>query len=349
MKVPTTLKEKQSTAVRERANGPRTEAREGRNSRQGGKMIIGHRYIVYDLVVESEVQLTSVKQASDRDGDPAISIVLAPAEYFREKAGTVAPDGEPIHHVVLSDGSIYIRVDGIFETIVSRDGRRAVCVRLSPADERSFEANLLTFVMSTALTLQGEELLHGTVVGIEDGAIGLLGPSGVGKSTLAAYLIGQGGELITDDMVRLIFTDGTALACPGPYRLKLFEEPAARFLPEALAHGSFNVLSGKVMVQPTRSIRSLRQPRRLAALFWLGDPEPTAPRLSLRRIVGTELARTLVASTMNIRNHTTPRLLRQFRFAEQVAKALPMYALRYSRNFEVMERVAEEINRAVRS
>ncbi len=308
------------------------------------------RYVVYDLVVESEVRLTSVEQAADRGGDTDFSIALGSDDYFREKtSGTAVPDDEWIQHVVLADGSVYIRIDGVFETLVSSDGRRAVCIRLHPADERSFEANLLNFVLSTALTLKGEEPLHGTAVDVDGYAVGLLGPSGVGKSTLAACLIGRGGELITDDMLRLVFANGMALACPGPYRIKLFDDPARQFLPEAVAHGSFNALSGKVMVQPTRSIRPQREPRRLSALFWLGEPEPATPRIALRRLVGTELARSLIASAMNIRYHATQRLLRQFKFAERVAQTLPVYALSYPRSFDVMAQVAEKIHLTARS
>jgi len=49
---------------------------------------------------------------------------------------------------------------------------------------------------------------------------------------------------------------------------------------------------------------------------------------------------------MYTRYHRPDRLLRQFRFCEQVARALPVYELSYPRRFEAMPRVIEEIRRA---
>jgi hypothetical protein len=84
-----------------------------------------------------------------------------------------------------------MRVDEVFETIVSASGRRAVCLRLGDADERSFEANLLNFVLSTSLTLRGEEPLHATVVDLGGRVAGLLGPSGV-AGTIVNLSLGDG-------------------------------------------------------------------------------------------------------------------------------------------------------------
>jgi len=309
------------------------------------------RYVVYGLVIESDLLLTSVDKAVDAQAEPSITIALGPPDYFHAAARGASPDPDDwIQHAVLADGGIYVKAEGLFETIVSRDGHRAVYRPLGEVDERSLEANLLNFVVSVALTLQGEEPLHATVIDLGGEVVGLLGLSGAGKSTLAACFIGQGAELLTDDMLRLAFVDGKAIAYPGPYRLKLFDEPAQRFLPEARKHGAFNTLSGKYMVQPNKTIQSPRRPHPLSALFWLGDaeavPEPTT--VSLKRLSGADLARNLIASAMNSRYHQPDRLVRQFRFSEQVAQSLPIYELSYPRKFEVMPQVVEEIRRAAR-
>jgi hypothetical protein len=306
------------------------------------------RYVVYGLVIESDLPLTSVDEAVDSLAEPAIKIVLGVPDDFRAARNVAGGPDDWIQHVSLVNGGIYVRIEGLFETIVSPDGRRALFQPLGLVDERSLEANLLNFIVSAALTLQGEEPLHSTVIDLGGRVVGLLGVSGAGKSTLAAYFIGQGADLLTDDMLRLEFVDGKALAYPGPYRLKLFDEPARRFLPEARKHGAFNGLSGKFMMQPREAMNSPRRPHPLSALFWLGDPDATpAPQdVSLKRLGGAELARNLIASAMNTRYHRPERLVRQFRFSEQVAQFLPVYELSYPRKFEVMPRVVDEIRRA---
>ncbi len=256
------------------------------------------------------------------------------------------PQDDWIAHAFLPDGRFYLDAPGVVEAIVSADGRAVACSSGSKADPRSVEANLLNIVLGTALTLAGEEPLHATAVDLGSRAIGLLGPSGAGKSSLAAFLVGQGARLVTDDVLRIELVDGRAIAWPGPRRLKLFEEPARRFLPDALAAGSFNPLSGKMMVPPPEAGAS-PDAVPLSALYWLGDlpghPAPTGA--SALRLSGHEIVRVLLSSPMDDRNTSPGRLARQLRFAGQLAALLPIHALRYPRRFDLMADVAAEIFR----
>jgi hypothetical protein len=306
-----------------------------------------YRYVVYGIVVECEFPLTSIDVA-EPDVEAAIRISLEAPAYFRARTHGLAADPEDwFFHAVLPDGCVYMRVDEVFETIVSPNGCDVVCSRLAGVDDRSFEANLLNFVLSTSLTLRGEEPLHATVVDLGGRVVGLLGPSGAGKSTLAAFLIAQGAKLITDDMLRLTFADGRAFAHAGPQRLKLLDEAAARLLPEAVGDGHWNAMSGKIMVQPHDPMPTRHIPQPIAALFWLDERLPAAPgdAVSSTRLVGIDLVRTLSVSAMEIRYYAPDRLARQLRFAERMAGVLPVYALRYARSYPVLERVAEEIRR----
>ncbi len=310
-----------------------------------------YRYLIYGLIVESELRLTSVDEARGEGEAPAISIVLGTPDYFAARRPLAAPDPlDWVQHVVLDDGSVYMKAEDVFETVISTDGRHAVCASLGGVDARSLEANLVNFVLSASLTLQGEEPLHSTVVEIDGRAVGLLGLSGAGKSTLAAFLIARGADLVTDDMLRVTFDEGRLLAYPGPYRLKLFGDPGRRFLPDAVEHGHFNPLSGKVMVQPRAGVAARREPMLLAALFHLGDPDspPAGGAVSASRLAGLELAKTIVSSTMDNRYADPHRLERQLRFAAKVADTLPVYGLRYPRSFDVMDEVAEVIRRTLR-
>ncbi|MDP1837833.1 MAG: hypothetical protein Q8N31_16595 [Reyranella sp.] len=313
-----------------------------------------HRYRVYGLVIESELRLTSVEEVADGDGEPAVTLGFAPPDYFRTVAPARATDPDDwVQHAVLGDGSVYMKADGAFETLISADGRTVTCGRLGDIDQRSFEANLLNFVMSASLTLQGEETLHSTVLDVDGRAVGLLGLSGAGKSTLAAFLISRGADLITDDMLRVKFADGSVLAYAGPYRLKLLDEPGTGFLPGAVADGFFNSLSGKIMVQPRAAVPRRRAPTPLAALFHLGHPDdqptvgPAVQKVSRARLGGVELARVIISSTMDTRYARPDRLTRQIEFAARVAEALPVYELRYPRSVEAMDEVAAEIRRAI--
>jgi hypothetical protein len=56
-----------------------------------------------------------------------------------------------------------------------------------------------------------------------------------------------------------------------------------------------------------------------------------------------DLMRVLTASAMDIRYYAPDRLARQLRFAERVARTLPVYALCYA----LLDRVVEQIRRMV--
>ncbi len=309
-----------------------------------------HRYLIYGLVVESEIPLSSVEKLADGPAVPAIRVSAAMPDHFDACRPDAARDPlDWVQHVVLADGSVYMKAEDVFETVISCDGRRVVCASLGGADPRSLEAHLVNFIVSASLTLQGEEPLHSTVVEIEGRAIGLLGLSGAGKSTLAAFLIGQGADLVTDDMLRVVFSNGAPLAYPGPYRLKLFEEPGRRFLPGAFVHGYFNAMSGKVMLQPRAGTSAHRPPRPLSALFHLdADRLPSDGAVGASRLAGLELVKAIISSAMDNRYADPRRLERQLRFATKVAEALPVYDLRYPRSFDVMDEVAHVIRRLAR-
>lgn len=312
-------------------------------------MNVRHRYLVYGLVIESELPLTSVHAAAGGEGSADITLLAGSPEYFQAVTPGGPRDPEDwIEHVVLGDGGVYMKSSEVFEATISADGRTAICRKLGDVEQRAFEANLLNFIVSASLTLQGEETLHATVLEMEGRAVGLLGQSGAGKSTLAAYLISRGADLITDDMLRVGFADGAMQAYPGPYRLKLLDEPGTRFLPDAVADGHFNALSGKIMVRPRKEMPSHRLPSRLAALFHIGSPDDDEVAvISSGRLSGLELARTLLSSAMDTRYAQSDRMERQMRFAARVADLLPVYALRYPRTVEALDGVAREIRRTI--
>ena len=307
-----------------------------------------HRYLVYGLVIESELPLTSVHEAAGSEGDADILLLAGPTDYFEAivPGGPRDPD-DWIEHVVLADGGVYLKSSEVFEATISADGRTAICRMLGDVEQRAFEANLLNFVISASLTLRGEETLHATVLEMDGRAVGLLGPSGAGKSTLAAFLISRGADLVTDDMLHVSFEDDAILAHPGPYRLKLLDQPAIGFLPDAVIDGHFNALSGKIMVKPRREARRHRAPLRLAALFHLGEHDDEVVAISSTRLNGLELAKTLMSSAMDTRYAASSRMARQIRFVARVADLLPVHALRYPRTVEALEGVSREIRRII--
>jgi hypothetical protein len=105
-------------------------------------------------------------------------------------------------------------------------GGNRITIDPSPAAEaRDIRVFLLGSAFG-ALWLQRSLLpLHASAVAIGMGCVAFAGPSGVGKSTLAAFMAGRGHGLVSDDVCVVdSAVDGAPIAWPGPPRLKLWRD-----------------------------------------------------------------------------------------------------------------------------
>ena len=185
--------------------------------------------------------------------------------------------------------------------------------------------------------------MHATVVEYQGCGIALLGDSGAGKSTLAAYLLGCGAELVTDDMLRITAADGALFAEPGQPRLKLMREAAELHFGGVADRGRWNPVSEKYLFD-THDLTSSRERQRLDLLVWLAPPdEAEVDAVNIKQLAGLELFKILAGSTMNAKLQTPDRLTRQLRFTEWVGARLPLYELRYPRRHDVFPAVVETI------
>jgi hypothetical protein len=303
------------------------------------------RHAVYGLVVESDFALDGLPTLRDDSVRADVRLARVPAGYFSSHDAQPMP-GSWYRHQSLSNGAVYLTVPGVLQAEIEGGGRTALCAPMPDADPRAFAANVLNFVLAVALTLQGEEPLHGTAVRLQNRAIGLLGESGTGKSTLAAYLLADGGALVTDDMLRIGFVTGEAMAYPGPARLKLFDAQARRLLPEAARSAAFNPLSGKLLVQAGSPMDE--DPVPLAALFWLGEPAPPAgASVTVRRVQGAEAIGILLSATLHRDHRPAHRMERQLHDIQRIARSVAVFAVGYARRHEVLPEVAAVLRRCM--
>jgi hypothetical protein len=290
-----------------------------------------YRYRVYGITLASDIRLTLPEAVGNSVAD--VELMLAQPGTFPSTQNIQIHSSDWFRHCILRDGTLYLRWEDWIEFLVSPNGTRVQYGNLSSVLLESFEAYLTTFAISAALLQRGEEPLHATVVDLGRHTVGFVAPSGAGKSTLAAQLIDLGGSLVTDDMLRVTWDNDVAIAHPGPYCLKLFREPAERFLRSAACCGRFNPLSGKLMFQPGKP--PILGPRHLSSLYQLQPADEGKPNNAA-----------ITSSTMNDRVCSPARLQRQFRFAERFAKAVPVYRLTYTRSYEVLKDVADRIAEA---
>jgi hypothetical protein len=170
----------------------------------------------------------------------------------------------------------------------------------------------------------------------------------VGKSTLASYFLGKGFRLVTDDLLRVTFQNQTVIAHPGPQRIKLLPECAAKFMPEATCTHTVNPFTTKKLIVPAAGQKVSRGVP-LASLYLL-DSSDRIDDINLvraERLRSGEATLTVITSTFNVAVKTPKRLTRQLHFAGQVLSKIPILRLSYPRQFDALSLVYELVVRGL--
>jgi hypothetical protein len=142
-----------------------------------------------------------------------------------------------------------------------------VTVELAPgANLTEARAILMGPVQAVLWHQRGLLPLHASVVRVNGRALALAGPSGVGKSTLAAMLALKGHDVMADDICIIEAANGTEVL-PSTPQLRLWRDALEHFgiavdgLPRALARSEKYLIEGGEWGET--------EPRRLAAVVLL--------------------------------------------------------------------------------
>ena len=147
----------------------------------------GHGYRAFGLSITSDLALPGLLDASI-SAEP--DVVIRTARILPETVSAVNDSGD---HVGTAP-------PGVLRALVEEG--RTITVDPDLEADPDFVAAVITGELLAALLRQrGCLVLHGAAVARDGHAIGFLGNSGWGKSTLAASLVGRGWRLLTDDLL----------------------------------------------------------------------------------------------------------------------------------------------------
>ncbi len=194
-------------------------------------------YEAYGLRVSSPLQLP-LPLAPHLDasaGEPDIRVSI-----HHSKAAP-RPDGPEVYaipcpthgadlRVFRGPGGAWIWHQAIGTFHVSVD---AACVAVYPegdADSRAIGHGLVGPVLIYALLRRARPVLHAAGVMTTNGATLFLGPSGQGKTTLAAAFLRHGAALLSDDAVPVMVAGDCVYGEPGPAYMKVWRETAEHAL-----------------------------------------------------------------------------------------------------------------------
>jgi energy-coupling factor transporter ATP-binding protein EcfA2 len=192
--------------------------------------VIASYYRVYGLVLGSErplPELSVVALPSPRPPDVTVRVEPGPAtlsELASPFMSQTTPAGNPWLSCTRDGRGYRLRFPDLAEFTVDEHGREIVC-RPSPDTALDSVAHLLLDqVLPLVLNLRGREALHAAAVVTPAGACLFTGPSGTGKSTLAACFAAAGHPVLSDDCVALEERDDLVRAMPAYPGLRVWPD-----------------------------------------------------------------------------------------------------------------------------
>jgi hypothetical protein len=304
-----------------------------------------HIYYLYGLCVRSQWPLPCPHEATSSFAD--VELFKGDCAFFSKalREAGIQPDVAGwSYYAQFQDGTEYVRWNELFEFMISANGHRIAGRPLAAASLVAFQTYLLGQVISYAVIKLGFEPLHATVVVIDGGAVGFLGHSGYGKSSLGAAFLEVGFSVLTDDLLVLREEGKEFLAYPGTPRIKLFPEVAQMFLGGWLTAPPMNPYTDKLVI-PLDPKRSSKEARPLKAFYVLPRPSarPRGNRIRIRRRPQQKACVDVISNTFNTHITRPERLAQQFDLASRLAAGVPVKSLSYPRDLARLREVVKAV------
>jgi len=319
------------------------------------------RHILYGLRLAANLPIPSLSASTDVS-DPDVQIHLKeksglqfsifplPSHFFYVSSNR-SRSGEPAARVGMLSPDHYgfFYRDGA-RFAVRRDGREIWADGPENYSLDDLATYLVGPVMGFVLRLLGTLPLHGCAVAVEDRAIALVGPQGVGKSTTAAAFAKLGRAILSEDVVAVAESGDCLMVQPGYPRVNLWPESA-----ETIFGGDHNLPPvtptwGKhFLALDDSEHRFQNKPLELGAIFMLSERIPGLLKPKFDRIPPASAVTKLVANTYV--NYLLDSAMRQREFLQlgRLVQRIPVYVVSFSddpsRVYELCESIVEGTRR----
>lgn len=181
--------------------------------------------------------------------------------------------------VTKNAGVYFVSFDDLANFRVCFDTRTVTAFDVgADTDDAALTHLLYDHIAPRILAHQGELVLHGSAVEIEERLVIFLGDTGTGKSTLAASLHRAGHRLLGDDAVIVTKSNGRYFGEAVYSSLRLFPGSASAVLGEGVALAPMAKYSEKKRVCLESASPLKEGPVPISALFYLtGEGEESTP------------------------------------------------------------------------
>ncbi|GBF75268.1 hypothetical protein PA598K_03660 [Paenibacillus sp. 598K] len=302
------------------------------------------RYNLYHLKIESEIELPC---DSSRTWDGPKEITIRAARGSTNEFGSIAYASRKYGGLLRSysvDGGLLYCPGPRIKIFIHENGKE-IWVDADPSDYQEAALSVSGVALSVLLIFRGYVPIHASCVQLNGCTYAIIADSGVGKSTLTWNLLRNGAGFLCDDVSPICSQEAKMSVIPSvSLNSKLWKSSIdqlgmdyQKFTPILPDMDKYHV--------PVRGEQRVTSPQEINALLLLNPFEETENQQAteVTQITGSSLLPLLLEHTHSI--WTMPDLLQQYLFPSyvKIIKSIPVYCLRYKRNFVEMGTLIETI------
>jgi hypothetical protein len=250
------------------------------------------------------------------------------------------PDGEIVARFYRTAEGYLLRFPGRADFSLRLADRQVSCVPAPKTSGNILSALYFNQVLPLLRSLDGRLVVHASAASCASGALAFIGPSGRGKSTLAAGFARAGHPFLSDDGIWLE-RDGTNYMV-APHR------PGLRLWPDsevAILDFSDQDMSADYWEKSYRpsgpDLPFEDRARRLAALYVLG--EDCEASIAIERLPPARAMIELVKHAFILDAEDRGRHQAHFETIGSLAEQVPSYTLDFPRRYNELPRVIEAV------
>lgn len=204
----------------------------------------------------------------------------------------------------------------------------------------------LNQVMPLALSRHGKLVLHASAVDLEGDCVAFVGPSGRGKSTLAASFASSGTAFLTDDGLQIEWRHQELMVVPSHPSIRLWEDSQMELIGVTDAIAPPVDYTHKARLLLGAGFAFCEEPRPLRRIYLLGDG--SAPSISFRAVPPAAALMGLIRNSFLLDIDAQDMLARHFDDISLIANLPIHYHLDYPRRFDNLPQLRQAIARHVK-
>jgi hypothetical protein len=251
-----------------------------------------YTYHIFGLNIVSALPLPA-SLALHLQADNAPDVVIE----YGETPAALANHGIRGVRYQAAPGEFLLWVDNVARFYV-RDGSRITILPEAGAGADDILVFLMGSAMGALLHQRSILVLHGSAITVKEKSVVFCGPSGIGKSTLAAGFHQRGYPFLADDLCAIAIFEGSPAVIPGFPRLKLWADTLKKL--DSCKDRLQSVRWGAALEKYFLPVDACQHaPVPLQAVFILESTN--TEKLSITQLSGTEKIDPLIENTYRMR------------------------------------------------